>query len=179
MMRTRYNQSFKIQAVEKALSRSDVTTLKEVSDSLGIGQSTLNKWVVKSRNHEFEPVTDSEITSLSLMSKEKRPQDWSLEEKLNLIVACGSLDDEAVSALCREQGIYPHHIKQWKQDFVGGAKTGTKATALSEAKSLKHEIKGLKKELNRKDKALAETAALLVLQKKVHEIWGDDEDSSQ
>ena len=48
----------------------------------------------------------------------------------------------------------------------------------TEIKNLKHENKVLKKELNRKEKALAETAALLVLQKKVHEIWGSDEDSS-
>ncbi len=178
-MRARFSQSFKIQAVEKALSRSGVTTLKEVADSLGVGQSTLNKWMVKSRNQEFESVTDTENSSLGLMPKEKRPQDWSLEEKLNLIIACGALDDEAISALCREQGIYPHHIKQWKQDFVGGAKAGAKVNVPSEAKSLKHENKVLKKELNRKDKALAETAALLVLQKKVHAIWGNDEDSSQ
>ena len=49
----------------------------------------------------------------------------------------------------------------------------------SESRGLKHEIKGLKKELRRKEKALAETAALLVLQKKVSEIWGNDEDDSQ
>jgi transposase len=164
-MRARFNQSFKIQAVEKALSRSGVTTLKEVADSLGVGQSTLNKWMVKSRNHEFESATDTEISSLSLMSKEKRPQDWSLEEKLNLIISCGSLDDEAVSALCRERGIYPHHIKQWKQDFVSGANTGTKANVPSEARSLKHENKALKKELNRKDKAMSQKAvAALCLQ---------------
>lgn len=46
-------------------------------------------------------------------------------------------------------------------------------------KTLRNENKALKKELNRKDKALAETAALLVLQKKVNEIWGSDEDDSQ
>jgi transposase-like protein len=174
-MRARFSQSFKIQAVEKALSRSGVTTLKDVADSLGVGQSTLNKWMVKSRNQEFEPVTDTAIESLSLMSQEKRPQDWSLEEKFNLIITCGALDDEVVSALCREKGIYPHHLKQWKQDFVCGAK----ASVPSVTKSLKSENKALKKEINRKDRALAETAALLVLQKKLNLIWGSDEDSSQ
>ncbi len=49
----------------------------------------------------------------------------------------------------------------------------------SETKALRQENKALKKELNRKDKALAETAALLVLQKKVHAIWGTNADSSQ
>ena len=176
-MRVRFNQSFKIQAVEKALNRSGVTTLKEVADSLGVGLSTLNRWVVQSRNQQFEPVIDTETPRL--MSKEKRPQDWNLEEKLELIIACGSLDDKAVNALCRERGIYPHHVKQWKQDFIGGAKVNAKENTPSEAKQLKHENKALKKELNRKDKALAETAALLVLQKKVQAIWGNDEDDSQ
>jgi transposase len=176
-MRARFNPSFKIQAVEKAFSRSGDTTLKEVADSLGVGHSTLNRWMVQSRHPEFESITATESSSLRLMSKEKRPQDWSLEEKLKLIIACAPLDDEAVNAVCREQGIYPHHIKQWTQDFVGG--TRAKAIAPSETKKLKHENKILKKELNRKDRALAETAALLVLQKKVQAIWGSSEDDSQ
>jgi transposase len=71
------------------------------------------------------------------MSKEKRPQDWSLEEKLKLTIACGPLDDEAVNALSREQSIYPHHIMQWTQDFVGGARA--KAIAPSGTKNPKHE----------------------------------------
>ena len=99
MMRARFNQSFKIQAVEKALSRSDMTTLKEVADSLGVGHSTLNRWMVQSRHQEFEPVTDNEISSVRLMSKEKRPQDWSLEEKLNLIIACGALEVASTSCI--------------------------------------------------------------------------------
>jgi len=174
-MRARFNQSFKIQAVEKAFSRSGDTTLKEVADSLGVGHSTLNRWMVQSRSNEFESMIATK--SLRLMPKEKRPQDWNLEDKLKLIVACAPLDDEAVNALCREQGIYPHHIKQWTQDFVGGARA--KAVAPSETKKLKYENKALKKELHRKDRALAETAALLVLQKKVQAIWGNSEDDSQ
>ena len=46
------------------------------------------------------------------MTKEKRPQDWSAEENLNMVIACASLDEEKVSELCREQGVFPHHIKQ-------------------------------------------------------------------
>ncbi|TYL46630.1 transposase [Marinomonas sp. IMCC 4694] len=64
---------------------------------------------------------------------------------------------------CRAKGLYPHHIQQWKQDFAKGASA---KPAPSESKQLKQEIKQLQKELNRKDKALAETAALLVLKKK-------------
>jgi len=178
-MQTRYTQSFKIQAVEKVLRRSENTGVAEIAESLGVGYSTLQKWVANSRHAEFESNgCDEELDSMG-MKQEKRPQDWSLEEKLNMVIACGSLDEEGISLLCREKGLYLHHIKQWKQDFIDGAKTKTNATMRSESKKIKQENIALKKELNRKEKALAETAALLVLQKKVNEIWGNDEDNSQ
>jgi transposase-like protein len=169
-MRNKFTQSFKIQAVEKALNRSDGITLEEVAKELGIGHSTLGKWIIKSRKNELES------SSLRTMTKEKRPQDFSLEERMALIIRCGALNEIQSSQLCRKEGIFPHHIKQWRVDFTSGPNTSTKMT---ESKKLKAEIKILKKEVNRKDRALAETAALLVLQKKVQAIWGNDEDSLQ
>ncbi len=175
-MNKRYTKSFKIQAVEKALNRPAESSLKEVAESLGVGYSALGKWIVQSREQVFEM---GFIDKTGIMTKEKRPQDWSLEERLNMVITCASLGGEAISELCREQGLYPHHIKQWKLDFTHGNAANSKATSRSEVKGLKHENKALKKELNRKDKALAETAALLVLQKKVNAIWGSGEDDSQ
>ena len=174
-MRTRYNQSFKQQAVEKALSRSEGTTLAELSDSLGIGHSTLQKWMVKSRNQQLGSYSKHDGTSINGVTKEKRPQDWSQEERLEMVIACGALDEAAMNSLCRERGLYAHHVKQWKQDLI----SSFSANERSDSKSLKGEVRELKKELNRKDRALAETAALLVLQKKVSAIWGNDEDNSR
>jgi transposase len=173
-MKRKFTTSFKIQAVEKALTRNEHTTLSEIANSLSIGASTLSKWIFKAQNQEFETASHDEITS---MSNDKRPQDWTLEERLNMVVVCASLSDEEMNAHCRTQGLYPHHIKQWKLDFINGNAPKQKVVSPSEIKLLKHENKSLKKELNRKDRALAETAALLVLKKKVHEIWGDDEDN--
>ena len=178
-MSTRYSQSFKIQAVKKALNRTSNTGIMELAESLGVHYSTLRKWIIKSRNQAFGFVPDDNRASLGVMKKEKRPQDWSSEEKLNMVISCASLDDEALSIVCREQGLYPHHIKQWQQDFISGMKTNPKAKLPSEIKNIRLENKALKKELNRKDRALAETAALLVLQKKVNAIWGNDGDNSQ
>ena len=172
-MRARYSQSFKRQAVEKALSRADGTTLAEITDSLGIGHSTLNKWIVKSRNQQLGSNSEHDSASIGGMRKEKRPRDWSQEKRLEMVIACGSLDEAAMNQLCRERGLYAHHVAQWKQDFI----SGVTANERSDAKSLKGEVRELKKELNRKDRALAETAALLVLQKKVSAIWGNDEDN--
>jgi len=173
-MRARFTQSFKIQAVEKALERANDVSVQGIADDLGVGHSTLSKWIALARKQKLEP--DNEAPR---MTKEKRPQDWSAEEKLNMVMTCASLDDEKLSELCREKGIFPHHIIQWKSDFVTGKTVSLNASTRTENKVLRQNIKALKKELNRKDRALAETAALLVLQKKVSEIWGNDEDNSQ
>jgi transposase len=175
-MRARFTQSFKIQAVEKVLERTNDLTIKDIADDLGVGHSTLGKWIALAQKQKLEPLQDNKVHR---MTKEKRPQDWSAEEKLNMVIACASLDEEKASELCREQGIFPHHIKQWKQDLISGQVTSIKENTQSDNKTLRKENKVLKKELNRKDKALAETAALLVLQKKVKAIWGNDEDNSQ
>ncbi len=174
-MNQQFTQSFKIQAVEKTLNRHNDVSVKEIADTLGVGYSTLQKWVKRSIDPSFEITSGSDKGS---MNKEKRPQDWSLQDRLNMIIACSSLDTDAISKLCRQKGLYPHHIEQWKLDFIEGSAQDNSVQNKTEVKTLKTENKSLKKELNRKDKALAETAALLVLQKKVREIWGTDEDNS-
>ncbi len=96
-----------------------------------------------------------------------------------MVIACAGLKDDARAEYCRKQGVFPHHVKQWKEDFATGKGQHQDITMKSDVKRLKDEINALKKEVNRKDRALAETAALLVLQKKVQAIWGNDEDGSQ
>ena len=172
-MRARYTQSFKRQAVEKALSRAEGTTLAEVTDSLRIGQSTLNRWILQARNQASGLNSEHDSASIGGVRKEQRPQDWSQEERLEMVIACGALDEAAMNQLCRERGVYAHHVRQWKQYFINGVT----ANEGRDGKSLKGEVRELKKELNRKDRALAETAALLVLQKTLSTIWGNDEDN--
>lgn len=77
------------------------------------------------------------------------------------------LKGESLNAFCREQGIFPHHLDAWKQDFINSNSRPSPTTD----KSLRAELNQVKKELNRKEKALAETAALLVLQKKCQAFW--------
>ena len=174
-MTAKYSASFKAQAVKKALLRGDNVSQSEVAASLGIAESTLSKWTAMSRDNALELKQDGHSTD-GAACHEKRPQDWTLEERLNMVLSCHSLSEEATSERCRSEGIYSHHIAQWKQDFMK-TNQNTPQNKSSELKALKSENKLLKKELNRKEKALAETAALLVLQKKVHAIWGNDEDS--
>ena len=82
-----------------------------------------------------------------------------------------------MSAYCREKGIYTHHIKQWKQEVIQANTGANRQDDKAQLKTLKEENKPLKQELRRKEKVLAETAALLVLKKKAQQIWGSDADN--
>ena len=84
-----------------SFSRGENITLVEMAESLGVGYSTLNRWIIKARNQEFDSVSSVEINN---MSKDKRPSDWTLEERLKLIVSCGSLTGEELNEYCREKG---------------------------------------------------------------------------
>ena len=116
-----------MQAVEKALSRAAGITLKEIVDELGIGKSTLEKWMRDARNNDLECGTEGETVSSYDRKKEKRPQDWSLEDRLEIVMACASLGEEAKSEYCRKQGVYPHHVNQWQLDFASGNSSSEKA----------------------------------------------------
>ncbi len=112
-----------------------------------------------------------------MITQEKRPQDWSLAERLEFIIQCDGLNNEAMSEVCRRQGVFPHHVSQWKQNMISRQAVPADPKKQVTVKQLRDEIKALNKDLHRKNKALAETAALLVLQKKVNAIWESDEDS--
>ena len=160
-----FTQEFKVQSVDKAFSRRPDQTLNKIADDLGVGYSTLQKWIRLARQNKLE-------SPKTIMSKEQSPQDWNKTQRFEAIMHCHSLNDEQVSAYCRENGIYPHHLKAWKTEFLSGDKA-TESLSRQTQKKLKQENKRLQQELNRKDRALSETAALLVLSKKCQTIWGE------
>ncbi len=89
---------------------------------------------------------------------------------MSALIETGSMNATDCTAWCRKKGIFSHNLDQWEKDALSAmAPQATKAQT-------EKEIASLKKDLNRKDKALAEPAALLVLKKKVQEIWGEPED---
>jgi len=107
----------------------------------------------------------------------KRPQDWTAEEKLQAVIAAAAIPEAELGAFQRRQGLHEAQLRQWRQLVLASlqqrsARSSKKSTP--EARRLRE----LERELARKDKALAETAALLVLKKKVQEIWGDGADDT-
>ena len=134
----------------------------QVAKDMGVPTSTMRYWLKKAK-----------ITGDTIMAKqEKRPQDWSSKEKLDALLESAKLSDEQLGAWCRQKGIHTHHLEKWKIEFSKDQSRNKD----NNVRQLKKEVKDLQKELNRKDKALAETTALLVLKKKVDTIWGDNRD---
>jgi transposase-like protein len=108
----------------------------------------------------------------------KRPNDKSPEEKLRAVLESASVPSDQLGEFLRKKGLHETHLQQWRLQMLQGLgkqpNTAKSKPSAAEAK----QIRELEKELRRKDKALAETAALLVLKKKVQQIWGDEDDDT-
>ena len=155
-MKLSYTEAFKEQAMEKVLQRGH-KTIQTIADELNVNHYTLKSWL---RTYRRE--------SMSKTPASKRPKDWSTEERFQLLMESSTLEDEALNAFCRQNGIFTHHLESWKKGFLFSQQSVTKKAS---DKVLRNEVKLLEKELNRKEKALAEAAALLVLQKKFNAFW--------
>jgi len=160
----KYSEGFKEQALVKVYSRGNAQTIQNIADDLNISVLTLKTWMKKSkldRNH-------------ALPLKSKRPQDWLPEERFIALQKSYSLTGENLNAWCREQGIFAHQLEEWKADFCRQGLVSEKREEARVLHTLKAEIHSLERELLRKDKALAEAAALLVLQKKFRALLGGE-----
>ena len=162
---TRLSLEAKEAMVAKALGSK--VCLKDLAKKNGIGYSTLNKWVSQVR--ETGSVQSGRRGRPLISQGQKVP--------LQHLLATAGLDDKAIGAYCREQGIHSFKLKEWQEHLMkdNGSKQETDATR-KENNALRSENKALKKDLHRKDKALAETTALLVLKKKADLIWGEHEE---
>jgi len=137
----------------------------EIAKGFGIGRSTIGKWLKEYR----------ENGGINLNSQGKRPKDWTAQERMTALIATGSMSPEDRASWCRKNGIFIHNLEQWKKEAIDAMSSGSGEKQSEEVKALKKENLNLKKNLTCKEKALAETAALLVLKKKAQEIWGEPE----
>ena len=103
----------------------------------------------------------------------------SVESRFTILVETARMSELELSDYCRTKGLYPEQIKEWKQECLSGmgGKIG-QTVDKTQAKKDKKIIEQLGKELARKEKALAEAAALLILRKKLHAFYeeGNEDD---
>lgn len=142
--------------IKKVLLKKDAYSVEEIAKANNIGYSTLKRWVKDYQdNIEYKKkYTNNKSAEMSLLVR------------FNHLMATSSLGDVEIGVYCRENGIFNFQLKQWKEEFMTQHPNQIQLKFQSELKALRIENKQLKQNLRRKDSALAETAALLILQKK-------------
>ncbi len=154
----RYGQSFKDRAVARLLP-PESTALDVVAREVGIGTGTLERWRDDAQ------------------SKPARTRVWTASARLEAVVITAAMDETSKSAWCRGHGAFPAELDKWRASCAAALAAPEEARASPQAtRSDRNRIKELERELLRKDRALAETAALLVLSKKVQAIFNKGED---
>ena len=161
---TQYSEEFKANIIARMLPPNNVPVPQLVRET-GIPKDTLYTWRSKHRKAQgiapVEPACGGELSS---------------EEKFAVVIETASLNEAELSEYCRRKGLYPQQIQAWRNTCK---QAHDPAAAKLDREQLRRQttaIKQLQVELRRKEKALAEAAALLVLQKKVQALWEDPED---
>ena len=167
----RRTPEFKEQALSKARQRGS-RTLDEVAAELSMSVGTLKGWLKTLRKEGVSSVMPSSLPQ-SLPARQ-----WSAADRLLALHESHGLSGPALHAWCREKGLFEHQLHAWREAFCSSAEAETaqeRRESKAELKALqgKHEV--LQRELRRKERALAEAAALLVLQKKFQALLGDED----
>ena len=161
-MRNGYTVSFKETMVGK-MSGPGARSAGSLSAETGVPQSTLSRWL---RLYGSVDATGGS------MSNNGRAKDWPAEKKLQTVQDYDGLaDEESRGRFLRERGLYSVEIGRWREEMLAALSRKPKRKDPKDQR-----IKELERELRRKEKALAETAALLTLKKTAQQIWGDSED---
>ena len=109
----------------------------------------------------------------------RRPQQWTAEDKLRIVLAAAQLSESQLGEFLRREGLHTAQLEEWRQVALAAAQNalaGIKRAPKHSSDAKK--IRELERDLDRKNKALAEVTALLALQKKVRALWGDEDEST-
>lgn len=155
----RYGKQFKERVVARLLPPESAAP-ESVAREVGVTVQTLERW------------------RSDALLQPARERIWTAASRLEAVIATAALDVAARSAWCREHGVYAGQLEQWRENATQALAEPEEVRASpQQTKQDRRRIKDLEREVRRKDRALAETAALLVLSKKVEAIFhkGGDE----
>lgn len=154
----RYGQAFKDRAVARLLP-PESSGVDVVAQAVGVSAATLERW-------RADALADG-----------KKRGGWTAAARLDAVVTTASMSEEETNAWCRAQGLYPSELVQWREAATGALEQPSGAGPGKASSAERRRVRELERELRRKEKALAETAALLVLSKKLEAIFHTDADA--
>lgn len=158
-MQVRYSPEFKQSAVRKFTTPGGPSAAQLAKD-LGVHYTSIYAWVNEHANK----------------SSMKKSQEWTVEAKLEAIIKTASMTENQLGEYLRANGLHSTQIQEWKEEFYTSQKPVGRPKLDPELVQLREEKEELSRDLRRKDKALAEMSARIVLLKKSRLIWGDGED---
>lgn len=164
-----YSEMFRERMLQKMLG-PDAVSAAALSREVGIHQSTLSRW-------------RREKTKRGSVSSEREPgqgprrrRKRAAKEKIRIVMEAGALKDEELGAFLRREGLHEVELEELRQEVMKAAEAGLEARPKRGPSPEQKELQKVKKELARKEKALAETAALLVLRGKLEAFLSGDEE---
>lgn len=161
-----YSRELKDSILTKLLPPNNVG-VPQLAAQTGIPRDTLYGWRRETLGRPRRPAASGTVPAATLGS----------EEKFAVVMETATLNELELGAYCRGKGLFAEQISAWRATCAqANAPLASKAER-AERRAEQAEIARLGRELQRKDRALAEAAALLVLQKKVRAIWEDPEDA--
>ena len=143
-------------------------TVSQLAEEENISVPTLYAWRKEARSQ-----------GRLLPDGDTSPTGWSSADKFAAVLETAALNEAELSEYCRKRGLYPDQIRQWREacEQANDWDRSLNHRLKNARKDDEQRVRELERELRRKEAALAETAALLVLRKKAQAIWGDNEDA--
>ena len=166
MTKIRHSEEFKRTAVQKYFSRGN-SDFQSLAAELNVAKSTLWGWVNLYKNC---------ATTTSMTTSAKRPQDWSPEQRIRACFEYEGLNAEQQGEFLRREGLHSSRIKEWRTLCLQALSKQASTVSKLELNEAHRKIKELERDLARKNSALAESSALLILKKKADLIWGSEEE---
>lgn len=153
----KFSPEFKQAIVKKLLSRGELT-VEQFCQQNGLVLSTVTRW-------------QSDCANVSRMNHKKNKSKLSSENILKIISETYSLNDEDLGLYLRKHGLHTAQITEWRKDILSSMNQPKIFVNKKDERDFK--INDLEKNLRKKDAALAEVSALLILQKKANLLWPD------
>jgi transposase len=175
-----YSENVKSRMIRRMVGPNAVSA-GVLADEVKIHQATLSRWLREAstvpsvkhagkrsgRGRQRSPATD----------QPRRPEDWTAREKLQAVMQAFQLSEGELGEWLRSKGLHEAHLREWRDTVTVAAEQALTSPRQRRSSPETKRVKELERELRRKDKALAETAALLVLRKKADALWGDEDAS--
>lgn len=157
---------FKARMVAR-MSGPEGISASALSRETGVTQTSLSRWLRKASS--LAPMTQPQ-------DPPNTPRTWTAQEKLRIVFEASRLEAKDLGAFLRREGLHETQLVEWTKAAVASLDAPRASTR--RATAAERRILHLERELERKDKALAEVTALLVLQKKLRALLGDVDDGT-